>query len=198
MDLQVVIRNISAFIAVCPKNVKTHKHQDEFDVAKALGLPKNSKERRLQLDYIQNKGNFEHNSDVLETQKGKLIPWKQPQKKSEGQKFAHCIHCNGLFSRRAMWLHFQVCSFKPESTKPGKTRVQALCAFAEPTPPWFNDAYWKFPSVMNQDQIVAIKGDQCILDYGFRLFKKNPKIVSQQQYIRQKLRELGRLLLEAR
>lgn len=57
------------------------KHQDETDVAKALSFPKNSKERRLQLDYIRNKGNFEHNTDVLETQKGNLIPWKQPQKK---------------------------------------------------------------------------------------------------------------------
>ncbi|KAG7459161.1 hypothetical protein JOB18_031843 [Solea senegalensis] len=175
------------------------KHQDETDVAKAFSLPKNSKERKLQLDYIRNKGNFEHNSEVLETQKGKLIPWKQPQKKSEGQEFAHCIHCYGLFSRRAMWRHFQVCNFKPESSKPGKTRVLSLCAFAEPAPPGFNDAYWKFLSVMNQDRIaVAIKEDRCILEYGYRLFRKNEKVVSQHQYIRQKLRELGRLLLKAR
>ncbi|XP_052456347.1 uncharacterized protein LOC128016052 isoform X20 [Carassius gibelio] len=175
------------------------KHQDELDVAKAFSFPKNSKERKLQLDYIRNKGNFEHNSHVLETQKGKLIPCKQPGKKSEGHKFAHCIHCYGLFSRRAMWRHFKVCSFKPESTKPGKNRVQALCAFAEPSPSEYTDAYWKFLSVMIQDKIaVAIKGDNCILNYGFRLFKKNEKIVSQHQYIRQKLRELGRLLLEAK
>jgi len=173
------------------------KHQDESDVAKAFSFPTNSKERKLQLDYIRNRGNFEHNTDVLETQKGKLIPWRQPEKKSEGHKFAHCIHCYGLFSRRAMWRHFKVCSFKPESTKPGKTRVQALCAFAEPSPSEYTDAYWKFLCVMNENQI-AIKGDHCILDYGFRLFKKNEKIVSQHQYIRQKLRELGRLLLEAK
>ncbi|CAM4652766.1 unnamed protein product [Leuciscus chuanchicus] len=175
------------------------KHQDELDVAKAFSLPKNSKERKLQLDYIRNKGNFEHNSHVLETQKGKLIPCKQPGKKSEGHKLAHCIHCYGLFSRRAMWRHFKVCSFKPESTKPGKNRVQALCAFTEPSPSEYTDAYWKFSSVMIQDKIaVAIKGDNCILNYGFRLFKKNEKIVSQHQYIRQKLKELGRLLLEAK
>jgi len=45
------------------------KHQDESDVAKAFSLPKNSKERKLQLDYIRNKGNFEHNSHVLEKKK---------------------------------------------------------------------------------------------------------------------------------
>ncbi|XP_038147926.1 uncharacterized protein LOC119787925 isoform X2 [Cyprinodon tularosa] len=175
------------------------KHIDEVDVAKAFSFPKHSKERKRQLGYIRNKGNFEHNSDVLETRKGKLIPWRQPEKKSDGHKFAHCVSCYGLFSRRAMWRHFKVCSFKPESSKPGRTRVQALCAFAETAPKEYTDAYWKFLSVMNQDQIAfAIKGDSCILNYGFRLFKKNEKIVSQHSYIRQKLRELGRLLLEAK
>lgn len=72
--------------------------------------------------------------------------------KSEGQEFVRCVYCYDL------WQHFLVCSFKPESTKPGKTRVQAFCAFAEPVPPGFNDAYWKFLSIMNQDRIaVAIK-----------------------------------------
>lgn len=118
------------------------------------------------------------------------------QEKSKGQKFTHCIHCYVLFTKRSMWLPFKVCSFKPQSVK---TRVQALCAFAEPAPLEFTDAYWNFLSVMNQDQIaVAIKGDHCILNYGFRLFKKSEKMISQHQYLRQKLRELGRLLLEAR
>lgn len=177
------------------------KHKNKTDVVKALSFPKkNSKERGLQLDYIRNKGNFEHNTDVLETQKGNLIPWKLPQKKPEGQNFTHCIHCYGLFYKRAMWHHVQVCKFKPESkTKPGKSRVLALSAFTEPAPTGFNDAYWKFLNVLNQDSItIAIKQDSCLLQYGFRLFKKNKKVVSQHQYIRQKLRELGRLLLEAR
>ncbi|XP_051810681.1 uncharacterized protein LOC127535832 [Acanthochromis polyacanthus] len=52
------------------------RHQDKVEVAKVLSLPKNSKERRQQLDYIRNKGNFEHNVEVLENKKGKLIPWK--------------------------------------------------------------------------------------------------------------------------
>lgn len=100
-----------------------------------------------------------------------------------------------------MWRHFQYCKFKPEAkaSKKGKTRVQALCAFAEPVPPGYSDAYWKFLSNMNQDKIaVAIKEDHCILEYGYRLFYKNERVVSQHQHIRLKLRELGRLLLEAK
>lgn len=77
----------------------SRRHGDVVEVAKALSLPKNSKERRLQLDYIRNKGNFEHNVEVLESRKGKLIPWKQPKKKNEGQEFTHCVYCYGLFRK---------------------------------------------------------------------------------------------------
>ncbi|XP_041666279.1 uncharacterized protein LOC121524831 [Cheilinus undulatus] len=176
-------------------------HNDEIDVSKAFSFPKNSKERRLHLDLIRNKGNFEHNTEVLESQKGKLIPFKQPKKKTEGQKFLHCVYCYGLFTKRVMWRHFQVCKFKPQdkTSKPGKTRIQTLCAFAEPAPPGFSDAYWKFLNDMNQDEIaIAVKKDRYLLEYGYRLFKKNERVISQHQHIRQKLRELGRLILAAK
>ncbi|XP_020514118.1 uncharacterized protein [Labrus bergylta] len=131
-------------------------HNDEIDVTKAFSLPNNSKERRLHLDFIRNKGNFEHNTNAFESQKGKLIPFKQPKKKTEGQEFLHCVYCYGLFTKRVLWRHFQVCKFKPQEkkSKPGKTRVQALCAFAERAPPGFSDAYWKFLNDMNQDKIA--------------------------------------------
>ena len=50
---------------------------------------------------------------------------------------------------------------------------------------------------MNQDNIaVAVKKNPCLLKYGYRLFKKVEKVISQHQFVRQNLRELGRLLLE--
>jgi hypothetical protein len=52
---------------------------------------------------------------------------------------------------------------------------------------------------MNQDKIaIAVKKDRYILEYGYRLFKKNERVISQHQYVRQKLRELGRLMLAAK
>ena len=137
----------------------------------------------------------------MESHKGKLIPRKQPTEKNQGEEFTHCVYCFGLFKKRAMWRHFHLCKIKPQQDqfKRGKTRVQALCAFAEPAPSGFSDAYWKFLSEMNQDKIaIAIKEHKCILEYGFRLFNRNEKVTSQHQYIRQKLRELARLLLEAK
>ncbi|XP_061639939.1 uncharacterized protein LOC133483175 isoform X1 [Phyllopteryx taeniolatus] len=177
------------------------QHSDKVDVAKAFSFPQNSKESKLQLDYIRNKGNFSQNTEVLAREKGKLISSKQPKEKKEGHVFAHCVYCYGLFTKRVMWRHFKIFKFKPQDqkSKPGKTRVQALCAFAEPAPAGLSGTYWKFLSGMNQDKIaIAIKGDHCILEYGYRLFKKNVRVTSQYQHIRQKLRELGRLLLAAK
>lgn len=177
-----------------------HRQKDKVDVGKALSFPKNAKERRLQLDYIRNKGNFEYNCDVMEKQKGELIPSQQPKKKVEGHEYLHCLHCYGLFRRTLMWRHFKRCKLKPlEKSKRSKQRVQALCAFAEPAPAGISDCYWKFLSGMNQDKIsLAVKEDQLILEFGYRLFNKNQRVTSQHPHIRQKLRELGRLVIEAK
>lgn len=176
-----------------------NKHSNEIDVAKALSCKVNSKERKVQLDYIRNKGNFAHNLKVLESKEGRLIPCKQPKKETEGAEYLHCVHCYGLFKRKAMWRHFQVCKLNPKSTTSGKTRVQTLCAFAEHPPTEFSTEYWKFLSCMNQDRsALAVKEDPCILEYGYRLFKKNERRPSQHQQIRSTLRELGRLVLAAK
>lgn len=152
------------------------------------------------MDHIRNKGNHRHNYDVLHFQKkGKIVPSKQPSEKTEGQVYTSCPHCFGLFKKKVMWRHFKVCQFVPQDSNPGKKRVQALCAFAEPAPTGFSDAYWKFLSEMNQDRVaIAIKQDHCILQFGSRLFKKIEKVKSQHQHLRQKLRELGRLMIAAK
>lgn len=40
-------------------------HQDKADVASALSFPKGSNERKKQLDYIRNRGNYVHNATVM-------------------------------------------------------------------------------------------------------------------------------------
>lgn len=52
------------------------KHCNEVDVARAPRFSKGSKQRRIQLDYLRNKGNFAHNAEVLHSGKGYLIPCK--------------------------------------------------------------------------------------------------------------------------
>ncbi|KAF3860947.1 hypothetical protein F7725_001202 [Dissostichus mawsoni] len=173
------------------------KHKDKVEVAKAMSFPIKSKERRQQLDFIRNKGNFAHNSQVFEDGEGKLIPYKQPRRNTDGKEFMHCIHCYGLFSRKVLWRHFQSCKFKPEGNRSkGRSRVQALCAFAEPARDGFSDACWKFLSDMHQDKItIAVKEDRFILQFGYRLFKKNERRIWTSEEIAAVERHLRRCII---
>lgn len=93
-----------------------------------------------------------------------------------------------------------ICKFKPDvPQKPGKTRVQALCAFAVPPPPGVKVEVWKLLSNMVQDEVCsAVKSDVCIMEYGEHLYNRLGYDVGKHEYIRQKLRELRRLLICSR
>ncbi|KAG9275033.1 hypothetical protein AMEX_G9507, partial [Astyanax mexicanus] len=175
-------------------------HHTELDVARAVSFPKGSKQRRLHLELLRNKGNFVHNVEVLKSGDGKLVPRKQPKKDSQAQDFLHCVHCQGLFAKRLLWRHMMVCKFKPSvPQKPGKTRVQSLCAFAVPPPPGIKAEFWKMLSNMNQDEVYSVvKSDGLIMEYGEHLYNRLGYDVAKHEYIRQKMRELGRLLICSR
>ncbi|XP_067311201.1 uncharacterized protein [Pseudorasbora parva] len=176
-------------------------HLSEIEVSRALSFPKGSHQRKLQLEFLRNKGNFAHNAEVIKTGSGILVPFKQPKEKCEAQDFIHCVYCQGLFMKRVLWKHMQSCKFQPGSvkSKPGKTRVQSLCAFAQPTPSAVSESVWKLVCNMTQDDIsFEVKNDQCIMEFGKHLYNRLGADVSKHEYIRQKLRELGRLCLHGR
>ncbi|KAK3541018.1 hypothetical protein QTP86_011209 [Hemibagrus guttatus] len=52
------------------RHLKTH--MAEVEVAKALSFPKNSKERKVLLEKLRNKGNYQHNTDVEKKGTGML------------------------------------------------------------------------------------------------------------------------------
>ncbi|XDV21782.1 hypothetical protein PO909_026802 [Leuciscus waleckii] len=152
------------------------------------------------MEYLRNRGNFAHNVDVLNAGVGNLVPRKQPRKDCQAQNFLHCIHCHGFFTKNALWRHMMTCKFKPSvPQKPGKTRVQALCTFAAPLPPGVKVEFWKLLNNMVQDEVYSVlKSDVCIMEYGEHLYNRLGYDVGKHEYIRQKLRELGRLLICSR
>lgn len=93
------------------------------------------------------------------------------------------------------------CKFKPKDVKeqPGKTRVQSLCAFAVPPPPGVMTKFWKLLNAMNKDEVyTAVKSDEFIIEYGQHLYNRLGYDASKHEYIRQKMRELGRLLIHSK
>ncbi|XP_056623629.1 uncharacterized protein LOC130436722 isoform X2 [Triplophysa dalaica] len=176
-------------------------HANKCDVAKALSYPKGSKERRKQLDHIRNRGNYAHNAAVLKSGKGELVPSKRPSKEAQGQDFMHCAYCQGLFIRRVLWRHMRTCRLQPpsESPKRGRRRIQFMCAYKEPPPSNMSKQLWEVMSAMNSDPITdVIKHDKVIKAVGQHLLNKGGMSDKNKQYVRQKMRELGRLVCTAR
>ncbi|XP_026853681.2 uncharacterized protein LOC113569824 isoform X3 [Electrophorus electricus] len=87
-------------------------HPKEPDVAKALSYEKNSKERKQLLDLLRSKGDFLHNTDVVRSGEGSLVPSRQLATATSNEDYVLCIYCLELFSRRSVANHVQRCKQK--------------------------------------------------------------------------------------
>jgi len=154
----------------------------------------------MHLEHLRNKGNFAHNVEVLNSGVGIPVPRKQPKDESQAQNFLHCAYCQGFFTKKVLWRHMKICKFKPSiPLQPGRTRVQALCGFAAPPPPGVKKQLWMLVNKMVQDEVYfVVKSDPCIMEYGEHLYNRLGYDPGKHEYIRQKLRELGRLLICSR
>nr|XP_023660035.1 uncharacterized protein LOC111839935 [Paramormyrops kingsleyae] len=178
------------------RHLKTHK--GEVEVAQALSLPVHSKERKALLQKLRNKGNYQHNTDVLQYGEGALKMKRAPKRECDAKQFVHCIYCKGMFVRRDLWRHLKRCPSKPatDSENQGRTRVLGLATMAESSfSQHISQGVWKILGVMKQDEISAVvKNDLSILQLAQSFFNKHGHDPSKFEYIRQKLREIGLLL----
>ncbi len=159
-------------------------HEDKPDVAKALSFPKGSKERKKQLCFICDRGNFAHNAAVMESGKGVVVPFKRPPKEAKGNDFMHCAYCQGLFTMKALWRHVRSCTLRPGSVTPklGKNRVQSLCTYTGPAPSHISKQLWGVISAMTPDPVTdIIKNDKVIMDIGQHLLNKGGMSAKNQQ-----------------
>lgn len=176
-------------------------HKNELDVAKAFSFTKGSKERRIYLDLLRNKGNRAHNNEVLRAGKGVLVPRRSTVANANVNDYMHCVNCQGLLNRKALWRHMSRCKLaqKCSATKPGKAKIQAICAYMQEIPDGVERKLWKMICEMNQDEVtLAVRTDRCIIKFGEHLYNKLGSDKSRHEYIRQKMREVARLLCHAR
>nr|XP_055049735.1 uncharacterized protein LOC129435570 isoform X2 [Misgurnus anguillicaudatus] len=175
-------------------------HRNEVEVAKAVAFPKRSKERRVQLNLLRKRGNFAHNTDVVRKGEGEMIACYRPKKCKNPKEFIHCIHCQGLYNKLSLWKHIKNCPLKPKDDEAqGRKRVRSLCALKTPVGLEVSKGFKKVLSLMNYDEVSrVIHSDRCIMQLGEHMFNRMGSDVTKHDYIRQKMREVGRLLLEAR
>ncbi|XP_041967320.1 uncharacterized protein LOC121724659 isoform X4 [Alosa sapidissima] len=167
------------------------RHYNERDVIKALTLPKHSKERKTEMALLRNRGNSAHNHQVLKEGKGLLIPCRV-FKSQDPKDVLTCPGCSGMFSKEYMSRHIRCCTF---ITTEDDSDLNAAGDQSSRTVTRQAPDFAEVLSGMYQDDVAeAVRGDKNILKLGQLMCdRKNAN-----EYIWQRLRELGRVLLNGR
>ncbi|XP_053301945.1 uncharacterized protein LOC128460698 isoform X3 [Pleuronectes platessa] len=179
------------------RHLKTHKTHAE--IVHAFSLPEHSKERKKLIEKMRNKGNFRHNATVLQEGTGQLKVKKKTKAKVVAGNFIHCMYCQGMYIRKELWRHVRRCPCKPEDLdeEPGRTKVLGLAGAQQSMScQQIPSGVWKLISVMRQDEVTSVvRNDFSIIQFAQSLYNRHGHDPTKYEYIRQKLREIGRLLL---
>ncbi|KAJ8013063.1 hypothetical protein DPEC_G00049410 [Dallia pectoralis] len=174
-------------------------HAEEAAVAHAISFPKLSKIRSLLLDQLRNKGNYEHNFEVLQSVDGDVVTQTIPSDGVSVRDNLPCQYCLGFFNKIDLWKHEGSCKArKSQDEKKGGKRVWVQAASSQPLPlPVYSTGVCEeIIHNMNQDDILChIRNDPLICKYGNALSAKHGHAKSQFTYIGSKMRELARFVL---
>ncbi|XP_026093553.1 uncharacterized protein LOC113066103 isoform X3 [Carassius auratus] len=175
------------------------KHSGEVEVAKALSCKQDSTKRNLFLTKIRNMGNYHHNSSVLSSGKGEIIPKRQATSVSTATDYLPCKFCFAMYIKTDLWKHHKRCKLQVKDKMPVKQKVQASCSLLLPMDSTISSGLQKVIEDMTFDDITqVVKSDPLILSLGERMFLKNGEVGRHRADIRNRMRELARLLLVAR
>lgn len=143
-----------------------------------------------------NWGNYEHNYEVIKEGSGMIVPKYRPRKdeQKEAKLYIPCQFCFGTYKKEDLWKHQKRCPFKSPSVS-NKNAVQSGKLLL-PIVGEKKEFYEKVLIKMRDDDVKSIlQTDDLILSFGYRLFEKVGCNDHQFQYVSQRLRELGRLLI---
>lgn len=177
------------------------RHAEETDVAHAIHFPKGSKVRQSMLDQIRDKGDYEHNCQVVRSGEREIAVKKQVKNPNISVRdFLPCQHCFGFYRKTDLWRHEQSCKVRkvdqksPERTEKGDNNQTA--PQLHPMSEYLTKGCEEIIGIMHQDDISKhIRSDPLICRFGNVLSAKYENDKSQFAYIAQKMRELGRFVL---
>lgn len=87
------------------------KHSNETEVAKLMSFPIGSEERKLRLEELKKKGNFLHNTNVLKSGSGIIIPERR-SKSTNAANLLPCPSCYGFYTKTKLSRHYNICDKK--------------------------------------------------------------------------------------
>jgi len=167
------------------------KHRNEREVIELSSLVDKS-DRIKCITKLRNLGNHLHNSKVLQEGQGDFLVTYRPKAGVAAEDYRPCESCWCYLLKGELFRHR--CKF-PKS-KP-KGRVAANAYLLLPTPSGTSAKVHQLLSGMNDGNVKLIaKTDSLIVDYAAKFICR--KGMTKKGYIRNKVRELARFLIEIR
>ncbi|XP_072545195.1 uncharacterized protein [Salminus brasiliensis] len=186
------------------RHLKVHR-QENSEIAKAFKLKKSSKERKHVLEVLRNRGNYQHNIQVLNKGTGLIKVRRMPsgqvnlKDKIDTQKYEYCMHCKGLYMRKELWQHSRRCTSNPDRAmrKGTKSRVLGLAAIAHyPHLQHISEDVKKVLTEMHQDEVAqVVRNDEYVLRLAQDFFDKKGKGKEKHIFVRQTVRCIGKFLI---
>ncbi|XP_077282641.1 uncharacterized protein LOC143908752 isoform X2 [Temnothorax americanus] len=174
------------------------KHKNEKRVKDFTDLPKKSNERKRFINMLRREGDFYYNVNN-DVNSGELIVCRRPAEKCKNtaQDYVCCPKCKGFFNKLNLRHHTAHCidqKRKGSKVCPVLSR-QVIGRYASQAE---NILRQIVMPRCHEDRITRIiRYDQLIMEHGNKLCLKYPS-PHHHNMIRQRLRQLGRFLLEIR
>lgn len=179
------------------RHLFTHRNEDA-EIAEVFALRRNSKERKSRLEKLRNRGNCKHNGEVLKTRRGELKVRKRHSNMATAAKtFVPCIYCKVMYCRKTMWLHLKKCSLKNISKPPRVSiKILTLVATTVTDPQEISSDVREMIKTLKEDEVASVVlKDSYILQLAQCLCDSSEGKTKRYEYVRIKLRQMGRLLL---
>ena len=113
------------------------KHANEIEVAEAISLPLKSIKRKLIWEKLCREGNYDHNTLVLNTKRGEIVPLRRPSESCSADRFIPCEFCKAFLVKGDSGKHQKNCNMRNKNlqanNEPSKSANKNLQASDEPS-----------------------------------------------------------------
>nr|CAI5842379.1 unnamed protein product [Callosobruchus analis] len=176
-------------------------HSNELEVARLLAMPKKTKARRDGFGILIKIGGFHNNCEVIEKKKGEMILVRKPSQRAEAKNYecyGPCPRCLGFFLKELLWHHMKYsCKASGDSNRSKSAFSESNALMASTVGKSNPEFYENILSRFTNDKISLVcKQDSLIFRFGLLQFEKYYN--TQNDLIRQTMRQLARLLVELR
>lgn len=183
-------------------------HPNEKDVIEFSRLPPNNEARKAILNNLRSAGNYIHNTETIERNKGTIIPKRRQIEPSSPSKLVPCTWCNQFINKGTLYRHKKKCTGNKRNVTQSPGRRQSAVRIATYLLSNVTRADFQRYANLFQRRIVngmkddliksEIEKDSLIMKFGIEQLEKFEHQPSQINVIRNRLRELGRLMIEVK